>query len=65
MDKDLIGPKASSDMRSVAKNYGKNKVVGVIREGKYINPETGKPIKITKKKIVADKIYINWIGGKE
>jgi len=65
MDKDLIGPKASSGMRATAKNYGKKKLIGVIRNGKYVDAVTGEPIVISSKKRVFSKVLINNIGGLE
>lgn len=63
--KDLQGMPASKDMRATPKNYGKRQVIGVIRNGKYINPETGEPIVIKKHKIVRTCLRVNKIGGKE
>jgi hypothetical protein len=58
--------KASANMRATAKNYGKRKMVGIIRDGKYINPDTGEPIEITGRKVPdISTININRIGGVE
>ena len=69
--KDNVGMPASKDMRATPKNYGKRKVVGVIRDGKYVDAVTGKPIKLSKKLLKDIKsrefktIHINKIGGIE
>ena len=62
----LRGTRSGKDLRATPKNYGNRKVVGVIRDGKYVNPHTNEPIVIQKnKKIKNQKIRINRIGGVE
>jgi len=64
--KDMRGMPASHDMRATPKNYGKRTIVGVIRNGKYVNPDTNEPIVISNKKLKkAMKVRINKIGGIE
>jgi hypothetical protein len=65
MDKDLIGQPASQDMRATPKRYGNNRMVGVIRNGKYVNPETGEPVEMSKEKKDFGIPMFNWIGGLE
>jgi hypothetical protein len=63
--KDLRGMPADKDLRQTPKNWGKRKIVGVIRNGKYVNPATGEEIKISNKKIDIDRVYIAELGGIE
>ena len=64
--KDNVGMPASKDMRATPKNYGKRRVVGIIRDEIYCDPETGKPIKLSSRPLRDFKtIHINKIGGKE
>jgi len=63
--KDNTGMPASKDMRETPKGYGKRKIVGVIRDGKYVDPETGKQIKISKKKIKGVTCNVLHYGGLE
>ena len=65
INRDLIGLPASKDLRQTPKNYGKRKMVGVIRDGKYIDPKTGDPIILGCKKVDYSTIHINTIGGIE
>lgn len=44
---DNRGEPAGYNNRATPKNYGKSKCVGVIRNGKYVEPDTGKPIRIS------------------
>ena len=62
---DNVGMPASKDLRETPKGFGKRKVVGVIRDGKYVDPETGKPITIGKKKINGIEVNILKYGGVE
>ena len=65
LDKDLIGQPASQDLRETPKNWGKRKVVGIIKGGVYIDTDTDKPKDLTGIKIKTHRININWIGGCE
>ena len=58
------GMPSSYDLRETPKNWGKRKVVGVIRSGKYINPDTGDPIELVDKKVPI-AVRISVMGGVE
>jgi hypothetical protein len=62
---DNRGDPAGYNNRATPKNYGKNKCVGVIRGGKYVDPGTGEPIRTsTEKRDIRIPRY-NLIGGVE
>lgn len=64
--KDLQGTASCKDMRATPKPYGKKKCVGVIRNGVYVDPTTGKPVELRKGKIKDfTTIHVNKIGGLE
>lgn len=57
---------ASKDLRQTSKNWGKRKVVGVIRDGKYVDPETGEEISLKDRPVKEfSAIYISKMGGLE
>jgi hypothetical protein len=60
------GEKSSKGMRAIPKPYGRTKCVGVIRDGKYVDPDTNEPIEISKGKPTRGLCTrINRIGGIE
>ena len=60
------GEKSSKGMTPTPKPYGKRKTVGVIRDGEYVDPRTGKPIKLSNKPLRDfNTVHINKIGGLE
>ena len=60
------GEKSSKGMRATPKGYGSRKCVGVIRDGEYVDPETGEPITVGEASLDLGKtININVIGGIE
>lgn len=63
--KDNQGMPADYDLRETPKNWGKRRIVGCIRNGVYIDTETGKPKDLSDKKVTTTKVLINKIGGIE
>ena len=60
------GEKSSKGMTPTPKPYGKRKTVGVIRDGEYVDPDTGVEIKLSNRPLRDfNTIHINKIGGLE
>jgi hypothetical protein len=62
---DNLGEPASYNNRATPKPYGKSKVVGIIRDGKYVDPETGREIVLRPGKRNFGVPRYNFIGGIE
>lgn len=61
---DRRGEPASYNLRQTPKNWGSRKVVGVIRNGAYVDPDTGEPISL-EGRTVPDRVYFSKLGGIE
>ena len=60
------GEKSCEGMTPTPKPYGKRKTVGIIRDGRYIDPKTGVEIKLSNRPLRDfNTIHINKIGGVE
>ena len=61
------GEKSSQGMTPTPYPYGRKKCVGVIRDGRYVDPETNEPIELRPGKLEKGRVTvnINKIGGLE
>ena len=61
---DTQGMPSSYDMRQTPKNWGHRKVIGVIKDGVYIETDTGQPVDLSTKK-APEKVRVCEMGGTE
>jgi hypothetical protein len=62
---DNRGEPAGYNNRETPKPYGKRVLVGIIRNGRYVDPVTGNEIQLSKEKKLVSVPRFNFIGGIE